>query len=140
MLFPLLCTKTIDKTHPLPFVAGVLLLLASVPDTHKVKGTAVDLYCSLCTGCTAGVVRFCCNKRVPGVVLCLSLLPVNRALATKIQSASTDMMGAKDQRVRVMGQALRSIRVVKMLSWEPACVLAVSLGMCLVGSPLVSLC
>ena len=63
---------------------------------------------------------------VAGVVLCLALLPVNRALATKIQSASTDMMGAKDQRVRVMGQALRNIRVVKMLSWEPACVLAVS--------------
>jgi hypothetical protein len=38
------------------------------------------------------------------------------------------MMAAKDKRVRVMGQALRNIRVVKMISWEPACVLTVRAG------------
>jgi ATP-binding cassette subfamily C (CFTR/MRP) protein 10 len=75
----------------------------------------------------------CCCRRshqvryafVAGVVLTLALIPVNRYLAVKIQSASAVMMAAKDARVRIMSQALRGIRVLKMICWEPACVLAV---------------
>jgi hypothetical protein len=57
---------------------------------------------------------------VAGVALCLAMLPVNRALAGRIQAASLSMMAHKDSRVRLMGELLRGVRVVKVLSWEPA--------------------
>ncbi|KIZ00669.1 hypothetical protein MNEG_7291, partial [Monoraphidium neglectum] len=57
---------------------------------------------------------------VAGVALCVAMLPVNRALAGRIQAASLSMMGHKDARVRLMGEMLHGIRVVKVMSLEPA--------------------
>jgi hypothetical protein len=92
-------------------------LFGSVTYHHTVWAPAHD-----CSDPVLWQVRY---AFVAGVVLTLALIPVNRYLALKIQAASSVMMGAKDARVRIMSQALRGIRVLKMICWEPACVLAV---------------
>lgn len=55
---------------------------------------------------------------VAGVVVCVSLIPINRWLAQRIQAASQEMMGYKDARVRVMGECLKGMRGIKMMAWE----------------------
>ena len=54
-----------------------------------------------------------------GVAVVLALIPVNRALARRIESASTAMMGFKDMRVKAMAELLRGIRQIKASAWEP---------------------
>lgn len=52
-----------------------------------------------------------------GVLLVLLLLPINRALAGRIQAASSAMMSAKDARVSTLAQLLGGIRVIKVGGW-----------------------
>lgn len=48
----------------------------------------------------------------------LLLIPINRALAGRIEAASSAMMSCKDARVRRTGELLRGIRQVKAAAWE----------------------
>lgn len=64
-----------------------------------------------------------CQVRVAflaGLAVVLALIPVNRWLARRIETASADMMGCKDARVRRTGELLRGIRQIKAAAWEPA--------------------
>ena len=55
-----------------------------------------------------------------GLAVVLALVPVNRALALRIQAASGAMMSAKDRRVGVVAELLRGARAVKAACWEGA--------------------
>lgn len=44
----------------------------------------------------------------------------HRWLALRIERASTDMMAAKDARVKRTGELLQGIRAIKAAAWEPA--------------------
>lgn len=54
-----------------------------------------------------------------GVGVVLLLIPLNRWLATKIEAASTAMMGCKDARIKRMAELLRGVRQIKAAGWEP---------------------
>ncbi len=43
-----------------------------------------------------------------------------RWLARRIERASTDMMAAKDARIKRTGELLQGIRTIKAAAWEPA--------------------
>ncbi|KAL5483667.1 hypothetical protein EMCRGX_G020072 [Ephydatia muelleri] len=53
-----------------------------------------------------------------GLVFCLLLIPINRWLAIKIGSLSTQMMAQKDKRVKLISEIIRGIRVIKFYAWE----------------------
>jgi ATP-binding cassette subfamily C (CFTR/MRP) protein 10 len=55
-----------------------------------------------------------------GLAIVLAIIPLNRLLAGAIQAASVRMMAAKDERVQVMGEALRGVRQIKAAAWEAA--------------------
>jgi ATP-binding cassette, subfamily C (CFTR/MRP), member 10 len=55
-----------------------------------------------------------------GLILVLLIIPLNRLLATGIQRASVSMMAAKDQRIAVIGELLKGIKVIKASGWEHA--------------------
>ena len=48
----------------------------------------------------------------------LLLIPINRALAGRIEAASVTMMAHKDARMRRTGELLRGIRQIKAAAWE----------------------
>jgi ABC-type multidrug transport system fused ATPase/permease subunit len=53
-----------------------------------------------------------------GVAIIIILIPINTKIATAINSATSEMMKAKDKRVKVLSEAIRSMRGVKMLGLE----------------------
>ena len=53
-----------------------------------------------------------------GLAVVLLLIPINRALAGRIEGASTTMMAHKDARMRRTGELLRGIRQIKAAAWE----------------------
>ena len=53
-----------------------------------------------------------------GLAVVLLLIPINRALAGRIEAASTTMMAHKDARMRRTGELLRGIRQIKAAAWE----------------------
>ena len=54
-----------------------------------------------------------------GVGVTILMIPLNKYIADKIGSLSTEMMSAKDERVQSMAEMLSGVRVVKFMSWEP---------------------
>ena len=54
-----------------------------------------------------------------GVGITILMIPLNKLVADKIGTLSTDMMSAKDQRVQSMSELLSGFRVIKYLGWEP---------------------
>lgn len=54
-----------------------------------------------------------------GLAVVVLLIPLNRWLATKIETASTRMMAYKDTRLQRMGELLYGILQIKMSMWEP---------------------
>jgi hypothetical protein len=67
-----------------------------------------------------------------GLAVVLLLIPVNRALAARIEAASGRMMGFKDARIRRTHELLRGIRQIKAAAWERCFVARV-------GSPVLCL-
>ncbi len=55
-----------------------------------------------------------------GLLLVLLIIPLNKALANGIQRASVTMMAAKDQRIAIISELLKGIRVIKASGWEAA--------------------
>ncbi|PSN57205.1 hypothetical protein C0J52_05033 [Blattella germanica] len=55
---------------------------------------------------------------IAGVIFTVILIPINKYIATKIGELSTKLMLKKDERVKVMAEILRGIRVVKLHVWE----------------------
>lgn len=55
---------------------------------------------------------------VAGAVFTIILIPVNKYIASKIGELSTKLMLQKDERVKVMAEILRGIRVIKFHVWE----------------------
>lgn len=53
-----------------------------------------------------------------GVGFAILLIPVNKWIAQKIGSFSTEMMFYKDQRIKTIGEMLYGIRIVKFCTWE----------------------
>lgn len=53
-----------------------------------------------------------------GVFFAIALIPINRCVAKKIGSLSTNLMAAKDKRVSMSTETLRGIKQVKLLAWE----------------------
>lgn len=53
-----------------------------------------------------------------GVFFAVILIPINKFIASKIITLSTKLMGFKDQRVRLMGEALRGVTAIKFNVWE----------------------
>ena len=54
-----------------------------------------------------------------GVGITILMIPLNKLVADKIGTLSTQMMTAKDERVQSMSELLSGFRVVKYLGWEP---------------------
>lgn len=46
------------------------------------------------------------------------MIPINRAIALRIQAASRDMLAKKDERTRLVAEVVRGVRAVKILGWE----------------------
>ncbi|XP_069682959.1 ATP-binding cassette sub-family C member 10 [Periplaneta americana] len=55
---------------------------------------------------------------VAGVAFTIILIPINKFIASKIGELSTKLMSQKDERVKVMAEILRGIRVIKFHVWE----------------------
>lgn len=55
---------------------------------------------------------------VGGVIFGIILIPINRWLASKISSLSTELLAAKDGRVSQYFEALSGIKQIKILAWE----------------------
>ncbi|XP_050029460.1 ATP-binding cassette sub-family C member 10 [Dermacentor andersoni] len=53
-----------------------------------------------------------------GVVVAVSLVPVNRSIALNIGRLSTGMMAFKDERIKLMSEVLWGMRMIKMHAWE----------------------
>jgi ABC-type multidrug transport system fused ATPase/permease subunit len=53
-----------------------------------------------------------------GVVIILVMVPLNRIIATKIGTATTELMIHKDARVRLIAECFRSIKSIKMSGLE----------------------
>ncbi|XP_066599672.1 ATP-binding cassette sub-family C member 10 isoform X2 [Prorops nasuta] len=53
-----------------------------------------------------------------GVAFTIILIPINKLIANKIGRLSTKLMEYKDRRVRLMGEILRGITVIKLNVWE----------------------
>lgn len=62
-----------------------------------------------------------------GVAVVLLLIPLNKWLAGRIESASTTMMAFKDLRIKRMEELLRGIRQIKAAAWEESFVRRVTL-------------
>ena len=70
-----------------------------------------------------GIALFLLYKQVQfaflaGLTLVILIIPLNKLLATSIQSASISMMTAKDRRIAIISELLRGIRAVKAAGWE----------------------
>ncbi|XP_055982306.1 ATP-binding cassette sub-family C member 10 [Sorex fumeus] len=57
---------------------------------------------------------------VGGLVLAVLLVPVNKAIATRIMASNEGMLLHKDARVKLMAEVLAGIRVIKFFGWEQA--------------------
>ncbi|XP_012874679.1 PREDICTED: multidrug resistance-associated protein 7 isoform X1 [Dipodomys ordii] len=57
---------------------------------------------------------------VSGLILALLLVPVNKAIATRIMASNQEMLQHKDARVKLMAELLSGIRVIKFFGWEQA--------------------
>ncbi|GMN36333.1 hypothetical protein TIFTF001_005927 [Ficus carica] len=55
---------------------------------------------------------------VSGIVITISLIPVNKWISKLIANASEKMMKQKDERIRRTGELLTNIRTLKMYGWE----------------------
>ncbi|CAJ0582835.1 unnamed protein product, partial [Mesorhabditis spiculigera] len=53
-----------------------------------------------------------------GLVAALVLIPINKVITTRIGRLSEKMMTAKDQRVKMITEAMHGIRTVKLCAWE----------------------
>lgn len=53
-----------------------------------------------------------------GVAFSIILIPINRYVANKIGSLSTDLMIHKDGRVGLMTEIIKFIRTIKLYVWE----------------------
>uniref|UniRef100_A0A915DCR7 ABC-type xenobiotic transporter n=1 Tax=Ditylenchus dipsaci TaxID=166011 RepID=A0A915DCR7_9BILA len=54
-----------------------------------------------------------------GLLAAIITVPLNKYIASKIGDMSTKMMHYKDQRIRLVTESMRAIRVVKLSNWEP---------------------
>uniref|UniRef100_A0A384C6X0 ATP-binding cassette sub-family C member 10 n=2 Tax=Ursus maritimus TaxID=29073 RepID=A0A384C6X0_URSMA len=57
---------------------------------------------------------------VGGLILALLLVPVNKAIATRIMASNQEMLRHKDARVKLITELLSGIRVIKFFGWEQA--------------------
>lgn len=53
-----------------------------------------------------------------GLLFSIVLIPINKTIAMKIGSLSTELMKQKDSRVKVMTELLRGIKSVKIHVWD----------------------
>lgn len=84
-----------------------------VPSAHELWSLPAQILIAL--GMLYTQVRF---SFLAGLTVVLLLIPVNRWLAQRIQTASWQMMGAKDERVTWVVQMLTRIREIKMCGVE----------------------
>jgi len=55
-----------------------------------------------------------------GLILVVLIIPLNKLIANGIQKASVRMMAAKDQRIAVIAELLKGMKVIKTSNWEEA--------------------
>lgn len=53
-----------------------------------------------------------------GLAFSIALIPINKFIANKIGELSTKMMERKDERVKMMTEILRGIKIIKVHVWE----------------------
>lgn len=61
-----------------------------------------------------------------GLAFSIVLIPINKAIASKIGSMSSKMMEHKDERLKIMSEVLLGIRSIKIYVWEQHFIKAVS--------------
>jgi ATP-binding cassette subfamily C (CFTR/MRP) protein 10 len=57
---------------------------------------------------------------IAGLILVVLIIPLNKLLANGIQRASVTMMAAKDQRIAIIAELLKGMKIIKASSWEEA--------------------
>lgn len=55
---------------------------------------------------------------VSGVLFAIVLIPINRWLANRISTYSSQLLEAKDSRVSQMCEAISGAKQIKILAWE----------------------
>ena len=115
-------TVTVSRSSLATFSTGQIINFMST-DTDRVNnfGPSVHAAWSLPFQFTVTLVLLYQQVGVSflaGVIITVLLVPVNKAIASRIGSLSTKMMAAKDARVSVMSELLAGIRVIKCFTWE----------------------
>ena len=115
-------TVTVSRSSLATFSTGQIINFMST-DTDRVNnfGPSVHAAWSLPFQFTVTLVLLYQQVGVSflaGVIITVLLVPVNKAIASRIGSLSTKMMAAKDARVGVMSELLAGIRVIKCFTWE----------------------
>ena len=115
-------TVTVSRSSLATFSTGQIINFMST-DTDRVNnfGPSVHAAWSLPFQFTVTLVLLYQQVGVSflaGVIITVLLVPINKAIASRIGSLSTKMMAAKDARVSVMSELLAGIRVIKCFTWE----------------------
>ena len=115
-------TVTVSRSSLATFSTGQIINFMST-DTDRVNNFGPSLHAAWSLPFQFTVTLVLLYQQVgvsflAGVIITVLLVPVNKAIASRIGSLSTKMMAAKDARVSVMSELLAGIRVIKCFTWE----------------------
>ncbi|KAI1722771.1 ABC transporter transmembrane region domain-containing protein [Ditylenchus destructor] len=124
-----LLTAVYDKLLQIPqcrlskFSSGQLINFMST-DMNRIVGFVTSFHAVWSMPMNLGIALYLLYREVgwaflSGLAAAIITVPLNKYIATKIGEMSTKMMRYKDQRIRLVTESMRSIRVVKLNNWEP---------------------
>ena len=92
-------------------------------DCQKVSDNCQNLHLLWALPLQVAVALFLLHQQVGfafigGLIFTILLIPLNQVLASKISKQVEENMKLRDARIKLMGEALNAIRVIKFHAWE----------------------